>query len=1088
MLNIYTGRSKRGKTEHLFKLLKDNAETYSESLLFVPEQFSFNAEKNILTNHRDNLHKITVVSFTSFSNELKRLYGGGAGKSISDSTRIMFMRKAIKQLEGELQLFKTATAAINSIETLTSAITEFKQASVSSEELMQIASIYSDTLLGMKLHDLSLIMSTYDALINNKYIDPNDDLDIAYKQAKNNGYFCDKAVYFDGFSGFTGQQYNLIKQCLTDSKMVAFSFCTDSENTSDYGIFANVNDTVNSIVKIAENLNIKNINIHNLNTSKIDNKVFNAVENLLSGAKQENTNPDNIIHFNKFGNKYDEIEYIASEIRKLVRTEGYRYKDFAVLTGSSESYAAISEAMFSKLDVPIYLDKKVPLIETPLAGFILSLLKASRNFSSAEIIKYIKSGLTNFTTKEITDIDDYVFLWNIKADEWESDWVKNPYGLSEIKTEKLVKRLEYLNQLRLRVVESLKPFNDIREDSAISICKTLFSFFEKNNVSERLNEYVNKLQYDEEFTEAQYITGSWESVINVLDDIASCYSEDNLNLKEFIEVLEFAFKKHKIGGIPQGLDEVYFASADRIERNDFKVTFVFGLNYGEFPNYAVDYGLFNTYERGRLIGNSINISDTYISYAIEQNYSLYKALTSWEERLYLSYHYSDYDGKISEPSNDFIELSKLFGLTISEVASIEIQSPIQAFSKLTKGELDENSENLANDALSKDEFLSQKLGYIKSIDTSSNDYIDPIIAKKLYGENSYTSASKIEQYYKCPYAYFIKFGLNITKPVSIDFKRMQRGLIVHYVLEKFIQDKLEKFNTLSRDNLKEIIDEYIEEYIKNNVGQIDALDEYSKYILKRILELLLELVPLICTELSNSNFKPIEYEYDLNNEEIEPISLNGNEGSVRIHGVVDRFDMLKLEDKEYIRIVDYKTGVKKIKLSDILYGLNLQMFIYMSAICESDKFKSAPAGLLYQPINYIIRKGVDAEIHDSPKVNGVLTSDVDILQQMDPSGRFMPFKLTASGVPDKRSICISDDDFKSIFKYVKNKIVKMNDDLLSGKIAKDPCDSDVSHRVCDYCDYKDVCGRSADEINRVVENISTLDVLKIIEEENNSER
>lgn len=1084
MLNIFTGRSKSGKTEHLFKLLKDNAETYSESLLFVPEQFSFSAEKNILSNHRNCLHKITVVSFTSFSNELKRLYGGGAGKAISDSTRIMFMRKAIKQLEGELQLFKTSSAAINSIETLVSAITEFKQASVSSEELMRISSVYSDSLLGMKLHDLSLIMSSYDALIKNKYIDPNDDLDIAYKQAKTNGYFCDKAVYFDGFSGFTGQQYHIIKQCLSDSKMVAFAFCTDFKNQSDYGVFANVNDTVNSIVKIAENSNVKDINIHNLNTSKIDNEVFIAVENLLSGIKREKTNPDNIIHFNKFSNKYDEIEYIASEIRKLVRTKGYRYKDFAVLTGNSENYSAIADAIFSKLDVPIYLDKKVPLIETPVAGFILSSLRASRNFSSGEIIKYIKSGLTDLTTKEISDIDDYVFLWNIKADEWESAWVKNPYGLSEIKTEKLNKRLEYLNQLRQRIVEPLKIFNNTNEDYAINICKKIFRFLEKNNVAEHLNNCVNRLQSDGEFTEAQYITGSWEAVLNILDDIASCYSEDKLTIREFIEILEFAFKKHKIGGIPQGLDEVYFASSDRIERNDFKVVFVFSLNYGEFPNYSGDCGLLNPYERGRLIGNSINISDTYISYAIEENYSLYKALTSWEEKLYLSYHFSDYDGKICEPSNDLIELSKLFGLTISEVSNIEIQSLIQAFSRLTKGDLDENDEKVVKDILSKDEFLSEKLRYINSIDTSSNDYIDPTIAKKLYGENTYTSASKIEQYYKCPYAYFIKFGLNITKPVSIDFKRMQRGLIVHYVLEKFIQEKLENFHSLNQKNLKEIIDEYIAEYIKNNVGQIDALDEYSKYILERILELLIELVPLICTELSNSNFKPIEYEYDLNNDEIESISLNGNEGTVRIHGVVDRFDMLKLEDKEYIRIVDYKTGVKKIKLSDILYGLNLQMFIYMSAICESDKFRSIPAGLLYQPINYIIRKGVDAEIHDSPKVNGILTNDVDILQQMDPSGKFMPFKLTASGVPDKRSICISDDDFKSIFKYVKNKIVKMNDDLLYGKIAKDPCDSDASHRACDYCDYRDVCGRSADEINRVAENISTEEVLKIIEEEN----
>ena len=174
----------------------------------------------------------------------------------------------------------------------------------------------------------------------------------------------------------------------------------------------------------------------------------------------------------------------------------------------------------------------------------------------------------------------------------------------------------------------------------------------------------------------------------------------------------------------------------------------------------------------------------------------------------------------------------------------------------------------------------------------------------------------------CDYCYYLE--------KSHLYKQNPKQVMSDELLEKFIQEKLENFHSLNQNNLKEIIDEYIEEYIKNNVGQIDALDEYSKYILKRILELLLELVPLICTELSNSNFKPIEYEYDLNNDEIEPISLNGNEGSVRIHGVVDRFDMLKLEDNEYIRIVDYKTGVKKIKLSDILYGLNLQMFILYS--------------------------------------------------------------------------------------------------------------------------------------------------------------
>ena len=160
------------------------------------------------------------------------------------------------------------------------------------------------------------------------------------------------------------------------------------------------------------------------------------------------------------------------------------------------------------------------------------------------------------------------------------------------------------------------------------------------------------------------------------------------------------------------------------------------------------------------------------------------------------------------------------------------------------------------------------------------------------------------------------------------------------------------------------------------------------------------------------------------------------------------------------------------------------MFIYINAICDSKKFKSIPAAVLYQPINYILRNGVDGEISDEPKISGVLTNDVDILQHMDPIGKFMPYKLKADGTTDKRSLCVSDENFRSIFKFVKNKIIDMNDSLLNGNISKDPCDSDGSHRVCDYCDYSDICSRSAAEVNRVAISLPNEEVLKIIEEEN----
>ncbi len=1087
MLSIFTGRAKSGKTKEMLKLLKDDVTANRASLLFVPEQFSFTTEKLILDEYYEYSDNVTVMSFTSFCNELKRLYGGNAGKVINDSSRIMFMRKAINQLDGELKLFKTSASAINSIDTIMSAVTELKQSAVTYKELIDVSQMYSDTLLGMKLHDIALIMSTYDSLIQNIYIDPNDDLDIAFKIAKSSGYFCDKAVYFDAFSGFTGQQYNIIKQTLIDSENVALAFCTDNKRGNDYGIFANINSTVEKILKISESINIKDVKTIHLENDSSQISALNFVEKTISEVKAQCDNND-CVSFHKASNKYSELEFVATEIHRLVRTEGYRFRDFAVITRKADEYSAIAQSIFKKLEISAHFDKKVPLIETSLANFILSALRAARNHSTTEIIKYLKTNLTDFTSKEIADLDQYVYLWNIRADEWNIEWKKNPYGLTQINQDKPDKKLAYLNKLRGNAIAPLKYFNSTKEATAIDLCKNLYKLLDKCNVQKNLAEYVNKIEASGEYNESQFIISSWECVINILDDIVKCYSDDVISTKEFIDILEFSFKKCSLGGIPQGLDEVYFAPANRIERSNFKVVFIFALNYGEFPNFNIDSGLFNVYERGRLIGCKININDSYISSAIEENYCIYKALTSADERLYLSYHYGDYSGKVSEPSNIFVQLSKALSAPINNISSSTIETSSQAFSALADGNLSVTSVSEVENILSKDEFWSTKISRLSPERSVTSDYIDSRIAKNLYGENSTTTASKIEQYYKCPYAYFLKYGLNITKPLQIDFKRMQRGQIVHYVLEKFIKKHLDAFREISQNELADIINMYINEYIENNVGASNLLDEYSRYILKRILELLVDLIPWICTELTTSEFKPVEYEYNLNNDEINPISLSGENGSIKINGIIDRFDMYKKDDQNFIRIVDYKTGGKKIKLADILYGLNLQMFIYISAICESEKFKSVPAGVLYHPINHVVRKGINGEITDFQKISGVLTNDVDILKHMDPDSKYMPFKLTSDGYPDKRSLCVSNDDFREIFKYIKKKIIAMNDHLLSGYISKDPCDSDSSHRTCDYCDYQDVCGRSDDQPNKVVENIPTDEVLKIIEKENSGER
>ena len=311
---------------------------------------------------------------------------------------------------------------------------------------------------------------------------------------------------------------------------------------------------------------------------------------------------------------------------------------------------------------------------------------------------------------------------------------------------------------------------------------------------------------------------------------------------------------------------------------------------------------------------------------------------------------------------------------------------------------------------------------------------------------------------------------------------MQRGTIAHYVLENAIKDYKDNLEELCSDKVAFIVRGYVDRYIELTVGNKDSIDNQCKYLLKRICDMLVDLVPYVADELIKSSFKPQEFELRLSNDgEVKPLKISDDDCSVTVTGVVDRMDSSVINGHHYIRIVDYKTGVKTFKISDILYGVNLQMLIYLCAICESKYSNFKPAGVLYQPLNHIERAGIRAEDYENPKILGVVTNDTDVLSSMDPTSSFMPFSLNKDGTLSKTSVCLSDEDFKDVFAYIKTKIMTMSKNLLAGSIKKEPYAVNSGSNPCTYCDYKIVCGTNIDEVE-TAPRFNTQDVLSIIKE------
>ncbi len=1087
MLTFYLGKSKSGKKDKIFNIVLELASNKKDVLLVVPEQFSFEAEKEMLERVDAKYTSfVSVFNFTSLSNEIKRIYGGNTAKTIDNSTRIMLIHKAIKNLSDELSFFKSKDNSSKALTAITNAMLEIKQQAITSKQLFDASLSLGDSALGMKISDLSKIIMAYESLLGETYIDPVDELTFAYNKIKDNGYFKNKHILFYGFSNFTGQQYKIIKQAICECDNSYFSLCTSGDFDNEFSVFANVNSTYKKILRIASDNNVQTT-IEKVENSKYIYEELRDLEKLLSGEKIV-PNKSDAISMVVADTKYDELEYVASNIHKRVRTEGLRYRDFAVITRNISEYSNFARGIFKNADVPFFVDDKFSFSELPIASIIKSALKASRSFKTKEIYRYLKSGLTDLSVDEINKIDNYVYLWGIDSKDWLSDFTKNPYGLQERKKEDIELKLAELNELRKRIVLPLIPLSKLKNASAEEFCRAIYVFLDAVNVSKNLTQYVNAVKSIGDENIEQYLISGWKVLNETLQNIHDCYKTDELSFKEFYDILTLCFNNISVSAIPQGLDQVNLISADRVVSLDTKHTFVLGLNYGKFPAEFKSNSLFNSREKGFLEGLNINFNDDYIANCIEENFIAYKAVTSATHSVCLLSCSSDYNGD-QEQSPLFKEVGECFNINKEYFPNRDnpylcIETPLQAINALVRSGDFESLEKLLDrdDVNSDDKAL---ISQILNADTSTLSKLDPSLAKSIYGKELSVSPSKLEQFYKCPYAYLYKYGLKISERDKIDFKFMQRGTIAHYVLEKILLNDFDQLDENDTSKINALIHTYIDEYIASTVGGNNLLDGEGNYLLKRIAAMLYDLVPYVVKELKLSKFKPIRFELKVGGDgEIAPITIKEDDFTAKIGGVVDRVDFADINGQAYIRIVDYKTGEKNFKLSDILFGLNLQMLIYLCAICEDGKLGNNPAAVIYQPLNHIIFSGADKKSNNAEKTKGVVIEDTEIIKAMDPTGMYMPVSFNKDGSLSKSSSTLQLNEFKMVFKYVKKKFAEMCKRMVDGDISPIPCNPDSSHLTCTWCDYKKICGRTSDDYSVTVKSMSKSEFIENIERGN----
>lgn len=1066
MLQFVIGPAASGKTTQIHKMIKNDVNcNESDIILLVPEQNTFETERAMLEMFGGGfMSKVTVLSFTGICEKAGQLYGGIAGFNIDDSQRNVLMARSLKKISPHLKVFSKYISSTSFISQMVSVIKEFKSAGISSNMLISVCDKLENSNLAEKISEISLIYSTYNDMLKGIYIDPLDDLENFYQKAIDFSFFRGKTIYIDAFKGFTGLQLKVLKLMILQAKKVVISFCCKTEeNRCDSGVFANIYASVEMLENYANEHNVQVQSPVLLRDSHFTSKEIFVLERAITSNesfdfKEKNEN----VKILSLDTPVKEIEYVFKTIHQLVRTENYRFKDFVIIARDISKYERRIELASKKYSTPCFLDKRRSLILSPISRFVLNLLKAAQSLSSESILSLLKTELFEISVEQLSLVEEYVYIWDINSEAWAEEWNMNPLGFSSVRDNEkdlINKKLLELNEIRKKIIVPILSLRKAFAGNAEAISKAVYDTLMVLNVNIRLKALCAEYLERADSENADFIMQSWDKVMQLLDNMVRCYSDNDISADEYIDMLELSFSGCSVGSVPRTLDEVACGSADRIRPARPKVVFAIGMNLGEFPQTAADSGILLRNDRAALCKNGIEISDRFKNYVIDENFLVYSTLCCATEKTYILRHNTNYDGSLTEESSIFTKLKGVFGVS-SELAYELPETYEEGFAKYA--EVRNSFSELAltlEDIYKNNNDYSLRYNALNSIETRVNRRISKEICDRLFGNNLKLSASKIEVYNKCPLSYFCSYILGIHKLQKAELDSLQRGTIVHFVLEKVIGEFGESFANAQSEDVEKSVDIAMEEYLKtiNGYEFLKSFDfKFSYAEMAKTLKILLN---FMVEQFKNSDFVPVEYELTIDTKEGKIPSLvlkfMGDNTAV-LNGQIDRVDVLKLSNgKELVRVVDYKTSSKEFHLSDVLYGQNLQMLIYLYVLChtKTSKFSEMePAGILYMPS----KRGVETSAKSNGlMMNGMILDDDDVIKAMDKEGkgRFV-FKKSTRDRQNNPTITL--EDFNTIFAFLEKKIADTATNIRKGIFDLKPCDG-RSDSACKYCDFKSVC-------------------------------
>ena len=1124
-LHFIIGSSGSGKSTYIDeKIIRESMEDMKgRFLVIVPEQFTLETQRRLVSLHP--AHSVVNIDILSFDRLAYRVFDemNESGLTLLDDIgKNLILRRVAEEVCDDLLVLKKKIKTPGYIDQVKSLLSEFEQYNIDGEGIKKLSEVEGvSPAFKQKIHDISIIHEKYTEYISEGHMTSEQRYERLAKMLPDSRVVRDAVVVLDGYTGFTPIQNVLLEQIISLSKDVYVTVTMDVRE-SIYGgaeleLFSMSKKMITSLTGIAKRMQIpveEPILIDDKNKNRfatggrlsfLEKNIFYNLRKSDGEKKYSGDGTDEIRIF-ALSDPCEELMFAASMIRRMVADGGsdghpLKYSDFAIVSGSPDTYSPYIEEIFSRYDVPVFSDEKTEVVFQPCLEFLLSALSVlNYDFKYDDVIGFLRTGLTDISVEDADLMDQYLYRTGIRGrTRFAKTFMIRPKEFSE-------EELSKVNDIRKHIYEHFVPLMEVYYEATgvDEKTKALKSFLESFNIFEKLSEKKAVFEETHDEKKAMEYGMVYDSVMELFSRMDALLPGIMVDGREFCDLLSSGLSAISLGTIPQDPDRVLFGDVERTRLSGIKYLFLIGANDGVIPSDSSSPNILSQNERLFLADAGVELAPTMRQRSFMQRFYLYELLTQGSRGLYITYAIRSISGESLRPSYIIEHVKRLFNDVNTEDYHRALRpdfwtstdhEAITTFTLLLRkfldvGELSGDDAAVFSALMTRIEADRPK-ELDKILDAAffvhKNERLSAAVIRAMENDELHVSVSRIEKYAACAYAYFLNYGLKLMERREHEFEFSDMGTLYHEALRIYSdlihEDKL-SWRSVSEDEQ----DEYLKKAVTKAYDAIAGTElmetDRRRYILRGMERTLKKTVRAIHRQLMGGEFEPAGFEVSLSkigSKSALSYELSDKSRLV-LSGQIDRIDTCEKGDRVLVKIVDYKSGSKALDYMSMYYGLQIQLVFYMNAAIEGmqerqpDK-KIMPAAFFYYHIDDPMIE-TDMDISDDEllgltmeklRPTGSIRDDADVVASLDTKAgeavsdgtsyksQVAKIDIKKGGGYSAYSDVVSEEDMTVMRDHVKRTVRQVGEDMVSGRIDVDPYRT-KDRTACKYCSFKSVCG------------------------------